>query len=176
MKTKDLTAISLFTALSAVSSFISIPVGPVPVTLQTLVVLLSGFILGPKKAAISQIAYILLGLSGLPIFAGFTGGIYSFLKPSFGFAIGFVAGAFVSGAVVKVKRNLLGFFFGSLAGTISIYAFGLPYMAFILNSVMNSGMSASKIFQIGMLIFIPGDILKLVIASLTGFRLSKIWR
>ena len=75
MTTKDITLISLFAAMTAIGAFISIPIGPVPLTLQTLFVLMSGFVLGPKKGALSQVVYIALGLIGLPIFAGFSGEI-----------------------------------------------------------------------------------------------------
>ena len=88
--TREITLISLFSALTAIGAFISIPLGPVPITLQTLFVLLAGFLLSPRSAALSQIVYIGIGLAGVPIFSGFTGGLQAILKPSFGFLVGFV--------------------------------------------------------------------------------------
>lgn len=172
MKTKDLTLVSLFAALTAVGAFISIPLGPVPLTLQTLFVLISGYVLGAKKAAFSQLVYIALGLVGLPIFSGFSGGIQSILKPSFGFLIGFVAGAFVVGYISRNIRSLIGYLFAGAVGTMVIYTIGIPYMAFILNSVMDSGLSLERILQIGIIAFLPGDIVKLVIAAYLGKRLN----
>ena len=67
---KELSLISMFTALTAIGAFISFPVGPVPITLQSLFVILSGLVLGSKLGALSQLVYILLGLVGIPIFAG----------------------------------------------------------------------------------------------------------
>ncbi|MCK4308969.1 MAG: biotin transporter BioY, partial [Candidatus Atribacteria bacterium] len=69
-----MTLISLFAALTAVGAFISIPLHPVPITLQTLFTLLAGMILGSTLGATSQIIYVLLGIIGLPVFAGFKAG------------------------------------------------------------------------------------------------------
>ena len=172
MKTKNLTLVSLFAALTAVGAFISIPLGPVPLTLQTLFVLISGYVLGAKKAALSQLVYIALGLVGLPIFSGFSGGIQTILKPSFGFLIGFVAGAFVVGYISRNIRSLIGYLFAGALGTVVIYTIGIPYMAFILNTVMDSALSLERILQIGIIAFLPGDIVKLVIAAYLGKRLN----
>ena len=89
LTTRELTLLPLFTVLTAVGAFIKIPLGAVPVSLQTVFVLLSALLLG-KKAAISQGLYVLLGLLGLPIFTG-GGGIGYVLTPTFGYLIGFIA-------------------------------------------------------------------------------------
>ena len=172
MKTKDLTLVSLFAALTSVGAFISIPLGPVPLTLQTLFVLISGYVLGAKKAALSQLVYIALGLVGLPIFSGFSGGIQTILKPSFGFLIGFVASAFVVGYISRNNRSFFGYLLAGALGTVVIYTIGIPYMAFILNTVMDSGLSLERILQIGIIAFLPGDTVKLVIAAYLGKRLN----
>lgn len=172
MKAKDITLISLFAALTSIGAFISIPLGPVPLTLQTLFVLVSGYVLGARKAAFSQLIYISLGLIGLPIFAGFSGGVQSVLKPSFGFLIGFVAGAYVIGTMSRKSKGFFSFLASGAFGTLVIYVFGLPYMAFILNYVMDSGLSLEKILSIGVIAFIPGDLIKLIIAAYLGKRLN----
>lgn len=174
MTTKDLTLISLFAALTAIGAFIAIPFGPVPLTLQTLFVLMSGFVLGPKKGALSQLVYIALGLIGLPIFAGFSGGIQAILKPSFGFLIGFVAAAFITGCLSRNIKGFGGYLASGAAGTLVIYLFGLPYMALILNFVMDSGLSVLRIFQLGMILFLPGDIIKLIAAAIVGSKLKRV--
>ncbi len=97
MKSKNITLVALFTALTAIGAFISIPLGPVPITLQSFFVILSGILLGPKLGALSQVLYIFLGLIGIPIFSGFSGGLQHILKPSFGFIIGFVFAAYIAG-------------------------------------------------------------------------------
>ncbi|MDD4437844.1 MAG: biotin transporter BioY [Tissierellia bacterium] len=172
---RDITQIGIFTALTAVGAFISIPIGPVPITLQSFFVLLSGIILGSKKAMFSQITYLLLGLIGFPIFSGFSGGLQYIFKPSFGFIVGYVAAAYVTGKLTEVNaltfKNLLTAVF---AGSIVIYTFGLPYMYYILNIMLNNNLSIIRIFQLGMFAFIPGDVLKAVIIVFTAKRLKSV--
>lgn len=161
---REMALVSMFTALTAVGAFISIPVGPVPITLQTFFVLLSGILIGPKLAALSQIVYIVLALIGIPIFSGFSGGPQIFLKPSFGFAVGFVFAAYIVGRIVHSGINIrYKLFISSLIGSIVIYLFGLPYMYYILNLVMGMELSLSTVLNMGLIMFIPGDILKLIV-------------
>lgn len=175
MTIKEMALISTFTALTAVGAFISIPLGPVPITLQTLFVLLSGMLLGPKLGALSQIVYILLALIGIPIFAGFSGGPQILLKPSFGFAIGFVFAAYIVGKISHGDIMLKGkVFVGAIVGSIVIYLFGLPYMYYILNIVMNKGLSFGAVMNMGCLLFIPGDLLKLVLAYVISKKILPI--
>jgi biotin transport system substrate-specific component len=169
---KDITYSGIFTALTAIGAFISIPVGPVPITLQTFFVLLSGVILGSKKAFLSQAAYLILGLAGLPIFAGFSGGFQTIFKPSFGFLLGMAAAAYLVGKFTENKeKTTLNITIAVLLGTVVIYAAGLPYMYYILNIMLVKNLDIAKILEIGMIMFIPGDILKAVIAVLLGKKL-----
>ena len=174
ISTREITLISLFSALTAIGAFISIPLGPVPITLQTLFVLLAGFLLSPRSAALSQIVYIGIGLAGIPIFSGFTGGLQAVLKPSFGFLVGFVAASAIASVISRRHRTLKGIFTAGATATISMYIIGIPYMAFILNHVMDSGFSFMAILNMGLFLFLPGDLLKLVIASYLGSRLRKV--
>lgn len=171
---RDITQIGIFTALTAVGAFISIPIGPVPITLQSFFVLLSGIILGSKKAMFSQITYLLLGLIGFPIFSGFSGGLQHIFKPSFGFIIGYVAAAYVTGKLTEEKTASQYLWAAVLAGTLIIYTFGLPYMFYILNIMLNSNLSIVKILQLGMFAFIPGDMLKAVIIVFFAQKISPL--
>jgi len=171
---KDITQIGIFTALTAVGAFISIPIGPVPITLQSFFILLSGIILGSKKAMFSQITYLLLGLIGFPIFSGFSGGLQHIFKPSFGFIIGYVAAAYVVGKLTEEKTASQYLWAAVLAGTLIIYTFGLPYMYYILNIMLNSNLSIVKILQLGMFAFIPGDMLKAVIIVFFAQKISPL--
>jgi biotin transport system substrate-specific component len=176
--------VSLFTSLTAVGAFISIPAGPVYITLQTLFVILSGILLGPKLGALSQIIYIILGLIGLPIFSGFNGGLQAIARPSFGFLIGFIIAAYNAGKITHNNQKLEQFEVPSLkrivlaciSSTIIIYIFGIPYMYFILNGIMNTGLTISAVLKLGFLLFIPGDILKIIVISVLGFKLFPIIR
>jgi len=173
LSVKDLSRISIFAALTAASAFLSIPVGPVPITLQSMFVLLAGFVLGVKGAVLSQVVYLALGLIGLPVFSNFNGGLQSIFLPSFGFLLGFLAVAAISGLAHKKANTIVGFMVYGLFASVVLYSIGLSYMTFILNIVMKSGLSFSTILKIGLLAFIPGDILKLFAASFIGLRLKK---
>jgi biotin transport system substrate-specific component len=138
-----------------------------------MIVLLAGFVLGVKGAVMSQVVYLLIGLIGIPVFSNFTGGIQTILLPSFGFLLGFVALAAVSGLAYKKANTMVGFMTYGLFATVILYIIGLSYMSFILNVVMKSGLSLSTILKIGLFAFIPGDLLKLFAASFIGLRLKK---
>lgn len=167
VKTSELTKISLLAALSFVSSFISIPIGPVPVTLQTLFVLLTGLILQPKSAALAQLIHLLLSL----LIRGFQ----SFLTPSFGFLISFIFGAFIISYLFKKQQyTLKGSIWAVLVGSVVIYLIGLPYMAYILNVYMGLDYSTYQIMMTGMIVFIPGDAVKAATAVLTAKALYPI--
>ena len=95
----------MFTALITAGAYIRIPVPICPFTLQFLFTTLAGIILGKNKGAAATALYVILGLAGLPVFTG-GGGIGYVLQPSFGYILGFIAGAFVTGLIVERAKNL----------------------------------------------------------------------
>lgn len=175
MKTRDITLMAVMLALLIICSQISIPMWPVAITLQTFAVLLIGMLLTPKQAVIVTTFYMILGLVGLPIFSGFSGGIDSFLAPSFGFIISFIPASYVT-SLLSQKQNssLQQYIIAGVVATIVIYAIGVPYLGFVLNNVLNLEKSIVQIMQIGMTPFLIGDSIKLVLASLVAVRLTKI--
>lgn len=168
IRTKDLTRISIFTALTALGAFISLPLGPVPFTLQTFFVLLAGIFLGARNAMLSQVAYLLLGLVGLPIFSNFTGGFQSIYTPSFGFLISFIFAAFIMGKILEKDKSTSRIILAVIIGNIIFYLIGLPYLAMILKVMGKEVSSIKGIFAIGMTPFILGDIVKSVVAVIVG--------
>lgn len=170
MSARDLTYCSIMAALTFISGFISIPLGPVPLTLQTLVALLTGLLLTKKNAVIAQGLHIILVL----LISGFQ----SFLSPSFGFVFGFAAGAYVIALILEQYRfTIKTVSLAVLVGSLIFYLIGLPYMALILTGYLGINVSVFQIFQMGMFIFIPGDVIKAVIAVTLGLRLrGKIAR
>jgi biotin transport system substrate-specific component len=171
---QDAVLISLFAALTAVGAFLKIPIPHIPFTLQTLMVMLSGLILGSRRGAFSQMLYLVIGLIGLPIFAQGGGPAYV-LQPSFGFLLGFIAGAYVIGKAVEggenltLPRTLLALVMGQGA----IYLLGISYLYFNLNFILHKPVSLSAVIKIGLLVFIPGDTLKTVIAALVAAPLRQ---
>ncbi len=161
---------ALFVALTAVGAFIKIPTATVAFTLQILFVFLAGILLGPGRGALSQLVYVLLGLIGVPIFTGGGGFGYVF-QPSFGFLVGYIAGAAVTGWIARSgKPSVLRTVLACIAGLAAIYAIGLPYMAWVLNVHLAKNLPASYIITNGMLIFLPWDGIKVAAAA----ALSKI--
>ena len=153
---------ALFGALTAVGAYIMIPLPPVPITLQTLFVNLSGALLGGSLGALSQIVYILLGVIGLPVFAGGKAGIGVLFGPTGGYLIGFVAGAWVIGKLtaLRPKSGLLWIMGAMAAGIAVVYLLG------ILQLMVVAKLSLAKAVAVGLLPPLPGDIVKIVAAAL----------
>ena len=163
---------ALFAGLTAAGAFLRIPTPWSAFTLQVLFVFLAGAFLGPGYGALSQGIYLLLGFAGLPVFAGGGGPAY-LLRPSCGFLLSYIPAAAVVGALLggsprpAFGKALLSF----LAGLAVIYAVGLPYMALILNACLGLGVGFGEVLRSGMLIFLPFDALKILLAALLVSRL-----
>ena len=155
-------------AVVALLAQVEIPLWPVPITGQTLGVIVVGAALGAWRGAAALTTYLLVGLAGLPVFAGFTGTVAALGKPSFGFIVGFIASAFVAGwfAQRAWDRKPLLAFAGFALASIMPFVFGIPYMAFILNVVGGGAFSFQEILAFGLWPFIVGGIIKAGIAAL----------
>ena len=146
---------------------VEIPLWPVPITGQTLGVIVVGAALGAWRGAAALTTYMLVGLAGLPVFAGFTGTVAAIGKPSFGFVIGFIFSAFVAGWFAERawdRRPGLAFL-GFAAASVVPFLFGIPYMAFILNVVMGLDYSFGELLAVGLLPFILGGLIKAALAA-----------
>ena len=167
MRTKQLVLTALFAALTAIGAFlkIQIPVEGIPaITLQFFFTAMAGVLLGAKYGAISQAVYVLLGLVGLPIFT--MGGGFSYvLQPSFGFLVGLIPSAWVIGMLCKNAKSFWPMALGILAGLAVLYLIGTPYMGLILNLYLGKGMSVWQIVRAGCLLYLPGDVLKIVVCT-----------
>jgi biotin transport system substrate-specific component len=167
LKSKEISLVALFAALTAVGGFISIPFYPVPLTLQIFFVLLSGSILGKKLGALSQIIYLGLGVIGAPVFHNFSGGIGILLGPTGGFLFGFIPGAYMTGLFYEKFKNSKFRFAGLVASIIPIYLIGILWLSFI------TGMNLEKAIFVGGIPFIPGDLVKCVIVFLVEKKVKK---
>jgi len=165
-----MTLISLFAALTAVGAFISVPFYPVPLTLQTLFTLLAAMTLGSVMGASSQIIYVLLGLIGLPVFAGFKAGIGILFGPTGGFLFGFIFSAYIIGKLIELKKekNIFYYFLAGFLGIVIIYFIGVIQLSLV------TGMGMKKALFVGALPFLPGDILKIIAASSITYKLRTI--
>ena len=130
---KDLALVAVGVAVVAALAQVEIPMWPVPITGQTLGVMLVGAALGFRRGTAALVSYMVLGLAGLPIFAGFSGSLATLGKPSFGYILGFIATAAVVGALAERRwdrRPMLAMALFGLASLIP-FAFGIPYMAML---------------------------------------------
>lgn len=167
---RELSYISLFATIIAVSGYITIPIpfSTVPVTAQTLAVMLAGGLLPVGQATVSILVFLLMGAVGLPVFSGGTAGLGIIVGKTGGYLIGFVAGAALISMLKGKKASFLRLLtVNAIGGIIVVYAFGILW----LNYVTKLGISKAIIF--GALPFIPGDIIKIIVAALITKRLGK---
>ena len=169
----DLTICALFTALCAIGAFIKIPLPEplVPFTLQTLFVMLSAVLIG-RRAGVSLLAYLVLGLIGIPIFTQ-GGGPQYVLKPSFGYILGFFAAALVAGWLIdRLKAPTPSKMLACcLCGLVLEYLFGVVHLGLIQGLYLHSYNGLWSLLYTGMIMFIPTDVLSCVIAAFLGHKL-----
>ena len=170
-KTKELTMMALFAALLCISSYISIPLpfSVVSITAQTLVVNMIALLLPPKKAGITIGIWILLGFAGLPVFSGGMGGPAKLFGPTGGYIFSYLAAVIVISLLKGKKRQVWRMFLVTIAvGIPVIYAIGTPWMMAL------TGIDWKAAFTTSVLPFIPGDIVKCIVAVLISKTLEKI--
>lgn len=161
----DMVLIAMFAVIIAVCSWLSIP-GEVPVTLQTFGVFCAVGLLGGKRGTLSVVIYILLGLVGVPVFAGFKGGVGSLIGPTGGYIIGFVFTALVYWLVTKLLgTKIWAVVLGMVLGLVVCYAFGTAWFVFVY-SHKNSAISVMQALSMCVIPFIIPDIVKIAVATI----------
>jgi biotin transport system substrate-specific component len=158
---------SLLLSLSA-NIAIPLPFSPVPITAQTMTVLLLGALLGAKRGGLCVATYLLQGAMGLPVFAGGTAGLAVLGGPRGGYLLGFIAAALTTGALAERgwDRRFGSTLAAMLLGNVVIYGCGLPWLAVFVGP--------ESALPLGLFPFVPGDLLKLALAALalpSGWRL-----
>jgi biotin transport system substrate-specific component len=146
---------ALMAALTAVGAYIYVPIGPVPIVMTTLFVLLSGLLLGSRRGLASMALYLFVGAIGMPVFAGGKGGFPHFFGPTGGYLFGYLLSAWITGALSERFRGLLlGDVFAVMAGAIAIYLVGVPWLKIVAQ------MSWTKSLMVGVVPFVLGDAVK----------------
>jgi len=173
LSTRDMILAALFTALTVLGAKINFLLPDIPITLQPLIVMLAGCILGSKTAFISQIVYIALGLMGIPVFAKPVAGPSYLLQSSFGFLLGFAAASYIIGLIVEKvrKKTLYTFVMANMAGLFIIYLFGVLYLYGLMNLYMGKHIGFVKAVTIGVLPFIVKDIILGFIISALAYNI-----
>src|SRR5215213_9318049 len=168
LKASTITRAALMAAVTAVAAQITVPLFPVPFTLQVLAVILSGLLLGVRHGALAQAVYVLVGAIGVPVFAGFTGGLGHVLGPTGGYLISYPVAAAVAGLAAKTvardsrSRALWFGFFWGCAGLAVIYAFGATWLALV------SGLTPTEAIVAGVGRFVIFDLIKVGLATLVA--------
>lgn len=169
---RNLAHIALFAALVAVLGLvpaITLPFG-VPISAQSLGIMLCGTVLGARRGALAVILFLVLVAIGLPLLSGGRGGLGVFVGPSAGFLIGFPVAAFVAGLVVerwKAALPVAAFAGAVLGGIVALYAFGIPGMALVLGKTLPEATLLAAPF-------LPGDLIKCVLAALITRAIAQM--
>ncbi len=160
---QDALLILFFSALTglAAQAAVWLPFSPVPITGQTLAVLLAGALLGSRRGALSQLTYLVEGALGLPVFAGGAGGVAWMLGPTGGYLAGFVAAAFAVGWLAERgwDRRVPTAAAAMLVGSLAIYLLGLLWLALL------TGLPLDRVLDLGLYRFLPGDAVKITLAA-----------
>ncbi|GIP59462.1 MULTISPECIES: biotin transporter BioY [Paenibacillus] len=174
MKIKDMMYVALFAAVMAVLGLlppIPLPFIPVPITVQTLGVMLAGSILGARLGGLSLLIFAIIVLAGAPLLSGGRGGLSVLASPTGGYFLSWPIAAFLIGYMVQrmgARINLWKLILINVVGGILIiYAVGIPYMSFMTDVPLGKAI-------IGNITFIPGDLLKVVVSSLIAIRMLKV--
>lgn len=172
---KNLILCALFSALICIGAFIKIPFIIVPITLQLPISILCGLLLGSKFGFLSAAVYVILGLIGLPVFTQ-GGGIGYVLQPTFGYIIGFMLAALLSGYVKERlnKATYWSYFLSALVGYAAIYIIGVPYFYLVYTLHLGNDITIAKLLLSCFIVFIPSDILGIAAGAYLAKRLKPI--
>ncbi|WPB77787.1 biotin transporter BioY [Archangium violaceum] len=175
MKTRDLVHVALFAALMGALGLLpplALPFIPVPITAQTLGVMLAGSILGARKGFLSLLLFHLLVAAGLPLLAGGNGGLGVYVGPTGGFFVGFLPAAFLIGWLTERAWSRLSvplaFAINVLGGICVLYAVGIPWLAVVAKLPLAKA-------AWGSLVFVPGDCVKAALAASAAVTLKRAW-
>lgn len=168
LSSRELVLAGLFAAVISILAQFTIPLGPIPLTLQTFAVGFVVTILGKKTGTISVAIYLLMGMIGLPVLAGGAAGIASYFGPTGGFLIGFLFQAYVTGLIIeKTRFNYFWSIFANIVGAFITLIFGSLWLKFSGSLPWNAAFSA------GMIPFILPGVIKALAAGYLGVLLGK---
>ena len=162
--------IVLFAALTAAGAYASVPMTPVPMTLQTLFVLLAGTILGPSAGAMSQVLYLAAGAAGAPVFSSGAAGLPWLFGPTGGFLMAFPVAAAVAGWLAGPRRRTLPTLLGLALGSVLIFVLGAAWLG------ATTEWSGARILQVAVLPFLFGAVVKMGIALVVTRQVARTGR
>ena len=167
---KEILLILAFSILTAIAAQISIPVQPVPFTLQTVAVMLAGAMLGSRNGAYAMIAYLLLGAIGLPVFANLSGGFYHLFGPTSGYLLAFPVAAFLVGLITEKRQSLFALIVSFFVATALILISGSLYLSLFLGNDLPTA------FTLGAEIFGIWALAKIALATASFYSTPRKYR
>lgn len=168
MDIRQMAVIALMTAVTCVIAPFSLPIGPVPVSLGSFAIYLSVCVLGWKRATISCLIYLLLGLVGVPVFTGWQAGPAKVFGPTGGYLLGYLMVTVAAGLLMELFRHKLwGDIIALILGTALLYGAGSLWLAY------QAHMTFMEALWEGVILFIPGDLIKMAAAVLVGSQIRR---
>lgn len=159
---------AIFAAIICVAAPFSVQVGPIPITLATFAIYLTGAVLGGKRGTVAVIVYIMLGAVGMPVFSNFNGGFSALLGPTGGYIIGYVPLVLLTGIFAEMSsKKHWTMVIGMVLGTVALYTFGTAWFMIMTSSSLGRALSLCA------LPFIPGDALKIVCVTAVAIPLKS---
>ncbi len=162
-KVKNITVTALMAAVICILGPLSIPIGPVPISLTNLAIYITMYVIGTKRGTVSYLIYLLIGLAGVPVFSGFTSGPGKLMGPTGGYLIGFIFMAFVTGLFTDrfYKKRVI-CIAGMFIATLIPYILGTAWLAY------SAKMTFAAALAVGVTPFIIEDLLKMVVSAMVG--------
>lgn len=165
---RTMTMIALMTAVICILGPLTMPIGPVPITFTNFAICLAAYLLGWKHGTVSCLLYLLIGMVGIPVFSGFSAGPAKLLGPTGGYFIGYLFLAFFTGLFAdKFRGKKILCALGMVIGTILLYGFGTVWLAY------QAGMGFAAALGAGVIPFMPGDIIKIILAVTIGSAVNN---
>lgn len=173
MSTRDMVLVALFAAITAACAVfppVQIPFVPAPIVVQNIGVMLAGSILGARRGGLALLLFVVLVAIGMPLLTGWKGGFGVILGPTGGFVLAWIPAAFVVGAMVEKFWSRLNFWnlllCNVVGGIVVVYALGIPWLAAVAQLELTQTL-------IGSAVFVPGDVIKAVIASFAALVVKR---
>lgn len=153
---------AVMTAVTCVLAPLSIPIGPVPISFNSVAIYLSLYLLGWKRGTVSYIVYVCIGMMGMPVFSGYSGGVGKLFGATGGYIIGFIPAALLVGLAIDGSGRRVVHFAAMLVGTAVCYAFGTAWFCVVMGSDIAAALGVC-VFP-----FIPGDLAKILAVLAVG--------
>lgn len=168
MRVRNMVFTAVFAAVLCVVSPFVIPIGPIPLSLATLVIYIAASTIDWKHGTLAVVVYIAIGLIGIPVFSGMTGGIQKLVGPTGGFIIGYIPCTLVIGLLVdRWGKKLFVYPLAMLLGTVLLYICGVVWFVFLTNSTLAAALTVC------VLPFFIGDAIKIILATIVAPALRK---